>query len=76
MRQIRSDIWEVNDDDLGHPLEMGNYEVSGLGDVHLDVADMRYITEHRGQGYRPVFFVRQSPALGNRFVVTSRQRAA
>ncbi|RYG36397.1 hypothetical protein EON81_09915 [bacterium] len=76
MRQIRSDIWEVNDDDLGRPEEAGVYEVSGLGDVHLDIADLRYVAENRGQGFKPTFFVRRSPALGGRFVVTSRQRAA
>jgi len=76
MKQIRENVFQLTFEELGRPEEKGAYDVENLGTVYLDVADMRYITEHTALGHEPVFFVSRSPAMGNNFVVVSRNRAA
>ncbi len=76
MKQIRENIWQVTFEDLGRPFEKGYYEVSGLGEVMLDQADIRYIDEQKAHGFDPIFHVSRSPALNNAFVVVGRQKKA
>jgi hypothetical protein len=51
-------------------------EVENFGTVYLDVADVRYINEQLDLGLEPTFFVSRPAAMGNHFVVISRNRAA
>jgi hypothetical protein len=76
MRRVRENIFEVTYHELGQPEEGGVYEVAGLGEVFLDVADLRYIGEAKSGGYAPTFFVSRTPAMGSYFTVVARQRAA
>jgi hypothetical protein len=76
MKQIRPNIWEITYAELGSPPDKGPVDVEGVGRVYLDIADMRYVREHLSKGFDPLFFVSRSPAMGNGFVVVSRQRAA
>ena len=76
MQRIRENIYQVTFAELGAPLDKGFYPVEGLGDVFLDVADLRYAAEARSGGYEPTFFVSKSGALENDFVVVARQQAA
>lgn len=76
MRQIRPNIYRLSYSDLGRPEEKGPVEVEDFGTVYLDVADVRYINEQLGLGLEPTFFVSRSVAVGNHFVVISRNRAA
>lgn len=76
MKQIRDNIFEVTFDDLGKPEKKGYYKVSGLGEVMLDMADVRYIQETLGKGSVPTFFVSRSQALKGACVVVSRRQIA
>lgn len=76
MHRIRENIYQVTFAELGAPLDKGFYPVEGLGDVMLDVADLRYAAEAKALGNEPVFFVSRSGALENDFVVVARQQAA
>jgi len=76
MKQVRPNIFEVTFEELGHPDEYGVYPVEGLGNVHIDIADIRYIEQQMKAGYQPVFFVSRAPAINNEFVVVSRNQRA
>jgi hypothetical protein len=76
MRQIRPNIFRVSYSELGRPEEKGPVEVGNFGTVILDIADIRYIQEQLALGLEPIFFVSRSAAMGNQFVVISRNRAA
>jgi len=76
MKQIRDNIFEISHTELGSPDEYGRYKVEGLGTVHIDIADVRYIADHKSQGYEPTFFVSRAPAMNNDFVVVARNRKA
>lgn len=58
---------------LGEPKHKGDVDIAGLGTVVLDDADVHF---GRTTGPTATFFVRQSEALGGRFVVVSRQHKA
>ena len=75
MKRIRDDIYQVTATEMGLPFEKGFYEVPDLGEVFIDLADVRYIESMRGAGYEPTFFVSPSEALHG-FVVVSRQHRA
>lgn len=76
MKQIRENIWQVTHDDLGRPDYKGYFKVPDLGEVMLDQADLRYISEMQAEGYEPIFHVSRSAALNNAFVVVGRQKRA
>jgi hypothetical protein len=76
VKQIRPNIYEVTYTELGQPDEYGVYSVDGLGNVHMDLADLRYIGDQIAHGYEPIFFVSRAPAMNNEFVVVSRNRRA
>jgi hypothetical protein len=76
MTQIRENIFRVTLDELGDVQDRGYYAVQGLGEVLMDQADMRYISEMQSMGYEPIFHVSKSAALNGAFVVVSRQQKA
>lgn len=76
VEQIRPNIFRITWEELGQPVEKGPAPVEGLGTVYLDIADLRYAATSLEQGFEPTFFVSRSPAMGNDYVVVSRQRAA
>jgi hypothetical protein len=76
MKQIRDNIWQVTLDDLGTPQDRGYFEVAGLGEVLIDQADLRYISEMQTAGYDPLFHVSKSNALNGAYVVVGRQQRA
>jgi hypothetical protein len=76
MKQIRENVFYVTHSELGKPDEKGIVDVPDFGSVQLDIADLRYIREYLEKGYEPAFFVARSPAMGGRFIVVSRHRAA
>jgi hypothetical protein len=74
MKQIRDNIWQVTMEDIGETPDRGYYEISGLGELLIDQADLRYIKQMQQDGFEPLFHISQSPALNNAFVVVSRQQ--
>ncbi|HEY0866291.1 MAG TPA: hypothetical protein VGE01_02870 [Fimbriimonas sp.] len=76
MRQIRENIWYVTYSELGKPFEKGPVKVDGLGTIFLDIADVRYINQHRELGYEPAFFVSRSEAMNGWMVVVARQETS
>ena len=76
MTQIRENIFRVSVDELGRPEDRGYCNVEGLGEVLIDQADLRYISEMEKLGYEPIFHVSKSKALNGAFVVVGRQHKA
>jgi hypothetical protein len=76
MTQIRENIFRVSVDELGRPEDRGYCNVEGLGEVLIDQADLRYISEMETLGYEPIFHVSKSKALNGAFVVVGRQHKA
>ncbi len=76
MRQIRDNIFEVTYSELGKPSKRGDVKLDGFGTVMIDMADLDYASNMAEMGYEPTFFLSKSAALGNRFVVVSRQHKA
>ena len=76
MRQIRENIFEVTFSELGKPSKRGDVKLEGMGTVMIDMADVDYAAKMNDLGYEPTFFLSKSAALGNRFVVVSRQHKA
>lgn len=75
MRKIRENIFEISWSELGSPPERGFYKVVDLGEVLVDLADLRYAKEAATKGHEALFFVSRSGALQGDFVVVSRQQA-
>ncbi|MCC6404623.1 MAG: hypothetical protein IT207_11505 [Fimbriimonadaceae bacterium] len=69
---VVADRYYVTWAELGKPTVRGDYEAPGIGVVVLDDADIHHIAKYENAG----FFVRQSKALGGRFVVVSREQSA
>lgn len=69
---VIGDRYFVTFEQLGTPTVRSDVEVPGLGIVVLDDADIHFAAKRPEAG----FFVRQSKALGGRFVVVSRQHSA
>ncbi len=66
---------QVSYTELGKPDTKGYYPLpEKKGELLLDEADMRYITEYLDRGYEPNFFVKRSASLRDAFVVVARQR--
>ena len=76
MTQIRPNVFLVSYEELGKPIAKGLYDVETLGTVGIDEADVRYAKDCLQRGQQPAFFVSNSPVMGGRYVVVSRQRAA
>ncbi len=76
VKQIRENIFQVTYSELGKPPAKGPVKIEGLGEVMLDLADVRYAKEMATMGYEPTFFVSRSAPLHGRFVVVGRQEKA
>ncbi|MCW5939354.1 MAG: hypothetical protein KF884_02510 [Fimbriimonadaceae bacterium] len=69
---VVADRYYVTFKELGLPTVPCDVEVPGIGIVTLDDADVHWGQTYQNSG----FFVRQSRALGGRFVVVSREQPA
>ena len=74
MTTIRENIWRVGLSELGDtPMDRGFFKLPNGGQMLIDQADLRYISEATAGGYEPIFFISRTHALGNDFVVVGRQ---
>lgn len=74
MKQIRDNVFQVTYSEIGRPPERGWVKIPE-GKLLLDAADMHFIQKMSAGGYEPTFFVSRASAMGNEFVVVSRQWA-